>query len=62
MLIDLKVDKLTLPKDSNIYAAQYDLYLPDKNELQARRKSWIEEFGEQEDWDFRRKNATLAFQ
>lgn len=49
VLIDLKVDKLTLPKDSNINAAQYDLYLPDKNELQARRKSWIEEFEEQED-------------
>lgn len=41
--------ELTLPKDSNIYAAQYELYLPDKNELQARLKSWIEEFEEQED-------------
>lgn len=41
--------ELTLPKDSNIYAAQYELYLPDKNELQARLKSWIEEFEEQDD-------------
>lgn len=40
--------ELTLPKDANIYAAQYELYLPDKNELQAKLKSWIEEF-EQED-------------
>lgn len=36
--------ELTLPKDSNIYAAQYELYLPDKNELQAKLKSWIEEY------------------
>lgn len=38
------VVELTLPKDANIYAAQYELYLPDKNELQAKLKSWIEEF------------------
>ena len=38
--------ELTLPKDSNIYAAQYELYLPDKNELQAKLKSWIEEYYE----------------
>ncbi|MGM9737912.1 MAG: YhcG family protein [Candidatus Cryptobacteroides sp.] len=36
--------ELTLPKDSNIYAAQYELYLPDKNELRTKLKSWIEEF------------------
>lgn len=41
--------ELTLPKESNIYAAQYELYLPDKNELQAKLKSWIEEFEEQKD-------------
>lgn len=40
--------EMTLPKDSNIYAAQYNLYLPDKKELQAKLKSWIEEFEEQE--------------
>ena len=40
--------ELTLPKDSNIYAAQYNLYLPDKKELQAKLKSWIDEFEEQE--------------
>lgn len=44
--------ELTLPKESNIYAAQYELYLPDKQELQAKLKSWIEEFEENE--------ATLA--
>ena len=38
------VVELTLPKDANIYAAQYELYLPDKNELQAKLKSWIEEY------------------
>lgn len=44
--------ELTLPKESNIYAAQYELYLPDKQELQAKLKSWIDEFEENE--------ATLA--
>lgn len=41
--------ELTLPKDSNVYAAQYELYLPDKQELQAKLKSWIEEYEEQEE-------------
>ena len=41
--------ELTLPKDSNVYAAQYELYLPDKQELRAKLKSWIEEFEEQEE-------------
>ena len=34
--------ELTLPKDSNIYAQQYALYLPDKNVLQEKLKEWIE--------------------
>ena len=41
--------ELTFPKDSNVYAAQYELYLPDKKELQDKLKSWIEEFEEQEE-------------
>lgn len=41
--------ELTLPKNSNVYAAQYELYLPDKQELRAKLKSWIEEFEEQEE-------------
>ena len=41
--------ELTLPKDSNVYAAQYELYLPDKKELQDKLKSWIEEFEAQEE-------------
>lgn len=36
--------ELTLPKDANIYAAAYQLYLPDKQLLQAKVKEWIEEF------------------
>lgn len=40
--------ELTLPKDSNIYAAQYELYLPNKKELQEKFKSWIDEFNNQE--------------
>lgn len=38
--------ELTLPKDANIYAAQYQLYLPDKALLQAKVKEWIEEYNE----------------
>ncbi len=35
--------ELTLPKDANIYAQQYALYLPDKSTLQAKLKEWIDE-------------------
>ena len=35
--------ELTLPKDSNIYAQQYALYLRDKQLLQAKLKEWIDE-------------------
>ena len=35
--------KLTLPENSNIYAQQYALYLPDKRVLQAKLKEWIKE-------------------
>ena len=38
--------ELTLPKDANIYASQYSLYLPDKNLLQKKLKEWIDEFNE----------------
>lgn len=38
--------KLTLPKDANIYATAYQLYLPDKALLQAKLKEWIEEYNE----------------
>ena len=39
--------ELTLPKDANIYATQYQLYLPDKMLLQAKVKEWIAEFKEE---------------
>lgn len=35
--------ELTLPKDSNIYAQQYALYLPDKQLLQSKLREWIDE-------------------
>ena len=38
--------ELTLPKDANIYASQYSLYLPDKALLQRKLKEWIDEFNE----------------
>jgi len=38
--------ELTLPKDANIYAAEYALYLPDKKVLQAKLDEWLEEFEE----------------
>jgi len=38
--------ELTLPKDANIYAAEYSLYLPDKALLQQKLKEWVDEFHE----------------
>ena len=40
--------ELTLPKDANVYATAYQLYLPDKALIQAKVKEWIEEFNESE--------------
>ena len=34
--------EITLPEDANIYASEYQLYLPDKKELQKKLKEWIE--------------------
>ena len=36
--------ELTLPKDANIYASAYQLYLPDKTVLQQKLREWIDEF------------------
>ena len=41
--------ELTLPKDSNIYASAYQLYLPDKAVLQRKLKEWIDEFDEEQE-------------
>lgn len=41
--------ELTLPKDANIYASAYQLYLPDKALLQAKVREWVEEFEENEE-------------
>jgi hypothetical protein len=41
--------ELTLPKDANIFATEYQLYLPDKQLLQAKVKEWIQEFEDQEE-------------
>ncbi len=35
--------EITLPKDANIYASEYKLYLSDKKLLQQKLKEWIEE-------------------
>lgn len=40
--------ELTLPKDANIYASEYQLYLPDKAVLQRKLKEWIDEFEDQQ--------------
>ena len=39
--------KLTLPKDSNIYASEYSLYLPEKELLQQKLIEWVNEFEEE---------------
>jgi hypothetical protein len=38
--------ELTLPKDANIFASEYNLYLPDKQLLQDKMNEWIKEFEE----------------
>jgi hypothetical protein len=35
--------EITLPKDANIHAREYQLYLPSKEELQQKLTEWIEE-------------------
>lgn len=35
--------EITLPKDANVYASEYKLYLPDKKVLQDKLKQWIDE-------------------
>jgi len=40
---DQELVELTLPDNSNIYAQEYKLYLPDKKLLQKKLKEWIEE-------------------
>jgi hypothetical protein len=37
--------ELTLPKDSNIFASKYELYLPDKKLLQQKLQEWATEEG-----------------
>ena len=39
--------ELTLPKDTNIYASAYSLYLPDKALLQRKLAEWVAEFEEE---------------
>jgi len=36
--------ELTLPADSNIYASEYSLYLPDKSLLRSKLAEWTAEF------------------
>ena len=38
------VVELTLPDNSNIYASEYSLYLPDKSLLQQKLSEWTQEF------------------
>jgi len=35
--------EITLPKNANIHAREYQLYLPSKGELQKKLLGWIEE-------------------
>jgi hypothetical protein len=35
--------EITLPKDANIHAREYQLYLPSKEELQRKLEEWIKE-------------------
>lgn len=35
--------ELTLPEDTQIYASEYQLYLPSKEELKRKLIDWVEE-------------------
>jgi len=35
--------EITLPENSNVFASQYELYLPDKKLLQEKLKQWMME-------------------
>lgn len=35
--------EITLPENSNVFASEYKLYLPDKKELQKKLQEWIDE-------------------
>jgi len=41
--------ELTLPEDSNIYASEYSLYLPDKSLLQRKVAEWIKAFEDEQE-------------
>lgn len=39
--------EITLPKDANIHAKEYQLYLPSKEELRQKLEEWAREFGDE---------------
>jgi hypothetical protein len=41
--------ELTLPEDTNVYAQQYALCLPDKVLLQQKLREWIEEYRKEDE-------------
>jgi len=41
--------EITLPRDANIHAREYQLYLPSKEELQRKLEEWIEEQAAEEE-------------
>ncbi|MCL2411135.1 MAG: PDDEXK nuclease domain-containing protein [Treponema sp.] len=43
---DDNIVELTLPENANIYASEYNLYLPDKTLLQQKLAQWVAEFEE----------------
>ncbi len=43
---DKSLVELTLPRNANIYASEYALYLPDKKILQNKLNEWVEEIEE----------------
>lgn len=43
MKLQFWLAEITLPKNANIYASEYKLYLPDKKLLQQKLKQWIDE-------------------
>lgn len=48
------VIELTLPPNANVFAAQYSLYLPDKQLLQQKLAEWIDEYETQHHKPFKK--------
>ena len=50
--------EITLPKDANIHAREYQLYLPSKEQLQQKLQEWAGDLGDADEADAASDNGT----